>query len=341
MSWTAEFETKDEADRIREKYGEFVCPVDDDARLKTVAFVDDAPRGLRDGSPVNTTQVELSAWEASTTRTAAHDSEYHDLASKISDQANLTEGEVSTIELTPIEVDHAVDSLVTLMMSTTPSMVSIMGDNDETLRHINGALDAFDQAGAEGVPPPSERVLPGDDPNEGRESVHDRACRHAKGHCEHGDAGACEFLREECGLDEDEVADLLQEPSAGDDDSAEMGGPAKGALKRSWQGYKGAISSLDTLLEDVREEWEQAQQAAKAINGVRGGHGQDALHFEELEERQARLADLMRKAAADCVECHADHGTYDHPVDAGAREELSEFLDGADETPVGVGDSNE
>ena len=339
MSFNIEFESKEEADRIRDRYDKYICS-DDDARLTTVTLVDDAPSGLRDGIPVDYPLVEFTSWEASTLRTAAHRSEHDDVAEKIN-TLDLTEGETVTVEFTPLELDHAVDALVGLMEATPPSMESIMGDNDETLRHINGALDALDAAGVDGIPPRSERVLPGDDRNHSRESVHDRACRHARGHCKHGDPDACEFLQEECDLDESEVATLFEEPDDRDD-SGDLDGPALGALKRSWQGYKGAISALDELLDDVRDEWEEAQQAARAINSVRDGHGQEPLHFEELEERQGRLTDLVRKASADCHECHSTHSAHTHEIDTGAREELGEFLRGdAADTPVGVGEDND
>ena len=46
MSQTIEFGSKQTADEYREEYSECVCPVDDDRRLKTVAFVSDAPGWL-------------------------------------------------------------------------------------------------------------------------------------------------------------------------------------------------------------------------------------------------------------------------------------------------------
>jgi hypothetical protein len=46
LSQTIEFGSKQTADEYREEYSECVCPVDDDRRLKTVAFVSDAPGWL-------------------------------------------------------------------------------------------------------------------------------------------------------------------------------------------------------------------------------------------------------------------------------------------------------
>ena len=48
MSRRIEFGSKDGADAAREEWAEYVCPVDDDARLKTVAFVSDLPNGVQE-----------------------------------------------------------------------------------------------------------------------------------------------------------------------------------------------------------------------------------------------------------------------------------------------------
>jgi len=158
-------------------------------------------------------------------------------------------------------------------------------------------------------------------------------CEHARDYCRHGDPDACEFLTDRCGLDENEVDQIL----GGGDETDEITGEAAGALQRAWNGYKAGISALDQALEGVADEWSEAQQAADAINGVRDSHGQDPIHFERLEELQADVLDLAREMAADCVECHADHNTHDHAVTAGEREDVREFADeGRGSTPVGT-----
>ncbi|WP_232703140.1 hypothetical protein [Halobacterium wangiae] len=52
MSETVEFGTKQTADEWRREHEEYVCPIDDDRRLKTVAFVNDAPDWLLDRAHV-------------------------------------------------------------------------------------------------------------------------------------------------------------------------------------------------------------------------------------------------------------------------------------------------
>jgi len=320
MSFSIEFGTKDQADEIREGYDDYVCPVDDDRRLKEVAFVDATP-----------TQVEQDL----ETLAAADRAQRQGSGGQIP----LSDGERNRIDFSKPGVNvpkyRAIKGI-----ADSEGVDDWLAYADSTLT-VDEHRDVMEEAAREerGQRMDAERT----DEQRAADLLEQRGggdCDHARGHCAHGDPDACEFLQEECGLDEDEVATLLDQPDDQDAGENELDGPALGALKRSWQGYKGAISELDELLDDVVDEWEQAQRAARAINSIRTGHGQDPLHFEELEERQARLTDLMRKAAADCAECHADHHGHDHPVDAGAREELDEFLEGAEKTPVGVGEDN-
>ncbi|WP_232703141.1 hypothetical protein [Halobacterium wangiae] len=113
-------------------------------------------------------------------------------------------------------------------------------------------------------------------------------CDHARGHCEHGDPDACEFLTDACGYDEAEVADILDEDGA--DTEEEITGPAAGALGRAWQGYKAGISRLERAIEDALEAKRDAEGAAAAINAIRVDHGQEPLELERLEELSDRLA---------------------------------------------------
>jgi len=129
-------------------------------------------------------------------------------------------------------------------------------------------------------------------------------CDHAEDHCVMGDQDACEFLRDECGFDEEDVQTILELEAEAEQ---EISGEAAGALKRSWQGYKGSIATLDDVLEDLDEEWHHAQQAAKAINRVREQHGQQPLHFHRLERLQADLDELVHGMSEDCSECHGVH----------------------------------
>jgi hypothetical protein len=322
MSFDVEFGTKDQADEIREEYDEYVCPVDDDLRLKEVAFVDATPP-----------QVEQDL----ETFAAAGRAERGGGAG----QAPLTDGERNRIDFSKpgvnvlkyrsikgIAQSEGVDDWLAY---ADPTLT--VDEHRDTMKRA-----ARDEGGGQRMDVErSDEERAADLPRQRGSGD----CDHARGHCKHGDPDACEFLQVECGLDEDDLSALVEQP-APKDNAEEPEGAALGALKRSWQGYKGAISALDELLDDVRDEWEEAQQAARAINSVRDGHGQEPLHFAELEERQGRLTDLVRKASADCHECHSVHSRHDHAVDTGAREELEDFLRGdAADTPVGVGEDND
>jgi hypothetical protein len=156
-------------------------------------------------------------------------------------------------------------------------------------------------------------------------------CDHARGYCENGDPDACGYLTEACGLSEDEVADLLDEPEEDPDGlpEEEITGQAAGALKRAWGGYQGAVDGAADALAALIKEWRHAQAAADAINSVRADHGQAPIHFEELEELQADLEEFATETMrADCEECHAHH-EHDHgeTVDAEGEGEGSEEIE--------------
>jgi hypothetical protein len=103
MSVTVEFGSKAAADQYRDDHEEYICPVDDDRRLKTVAFVGDTPEWLLD-------QARLDAEEGRAERAAS------------AGQATLTEAERDDIDFSKgranvpharavkgIAADHGVD----------------------------------------------------------------------------------------------------------------------------------------------------------------------------------------------------------------------------------------
>ncbi|MEA5388350.1 hypothetical protein VB779_15760 [Haloarculaceae archaeon H-GB11] len=135
-------------------------------------------------------------------------------------------------------------------------------------------------------------------------------CDHARGHCEHGDPDACEFLTTSCGYAEEQVDHLLAEGDRRDtieetteqQDLVTVGGgefpeidvtpQVAGALHRSWQGYRGATGRLSRELDDVREAVTDARQAIRAINAIRERHGQDPLHPDKLHDLLDALAEM-------------------------------------------------
>jgi hypothetical protein len=340
MSEFVQFARKSTADDFRDRYEEHLCPIDDDARTKTVAFVSDTPDHVIE-------EAEAVA---------------------VSESARL-EGGLTAVDLTRKErerLDFSRDGV------NVPKARYLKGLGEEygldAFQHVDLAeIDAVTDArpilerANRSTGQGGQRAAAADEAAERRdreiranaERQQSEGCDHARGHCEHGDPEACEFLAHACGYDEDEVADLMSTPNrAGPDDTSDrdaaepdecgLSGKQYGALRKAWGGYRVALAELTDALDVVREEWRNAQQAARAVNAIRADAGQDPIHFDALEAANAELTDLLRMASADCAECHAEHHDHTHPVTSESRETLAEFVQqGAPETPVGVGEDND
>lgn len=337
MSVSVRFESQGGADAAREEFSEWVCPIDDDRRFKTVHFVSDTPESVM-------SQIEARADEG---RADADDSP---------GQVELTDGELDRFDFSRDKVN--VPYLQTIKGYATKFGVddwtsrvdpTLTADEHESIMRSarsegGGSRNAMDQ-------------LDADRERRAAQRVQEDQCNHAEGHCRNGDEDACEFLQDACGFDESEVNDLLARSDGGqmvesDDDLVTVGGDGDldemrvtpeqaGELSRSWQGYKGALAAFETHVEELRDVWHNAQQAARAINEIRleAETPREPIHFDALEAAQADLLDFLRMAADDCHECHADHADHDHDVTSGDRESISTAVkEGFSETPVGVGD---
>ena len=330
MSELVEFGSMEAADRAREQHAEHVCPIDDDKRRKTVAFVSDTPEPL------------LQRIEAEATEDRAE-------GNQRSNTAELTDRERDKIG----DLDGFDRTTTTMSWASAKGVFEREGLGDQFRDAIGYLTDYEDPAeGAEQyVREYQEGGSGGGSRDVGEEDItarqrdanaaareQEEGCDHARDVCEHGDPQACEFLTDACGYDEDEVDEILgAEDDPADAPPDEIEGKAAGALSRSWGGYRGAIAELGDALDQVEEAWANATDAAEAINGIRARHGQDAMHFDALEVANADLLDLVRHAAADCEECHADHADHEHAVTEGDRETLGEFVEsGAASTPVGT-----
>ncbi|GAB7094077.1 hypothetical protein JCM30237_12290 [Halolamina litorea] len=274
MSFTVEFGTKSGADAAREEHEEYVCPVDDDRRLKTVAFIDDTPEVVRD-------QLEAGAQTGRAERDQG------------SGQADLTDAEKNRVGPFVEENNYLkAASVKALLRDNGVSDWEAWYDPELSVdEHKSSILPEAQQAGG------GDRIE-NDGPDRAAAARAEKAagsqCDHAQDHCKHGDSGACEFLRESCGMDDDEVSALLSdEPTAADD---EITGDAAGALGRAWQGYKAGISRLDQELSDAVEAKGNAEQAAAAINAIRADHGQEPMEFKRLEELSDELQATGRDA---------------------------------------------
>jgi len=274
---TIEFGTKQAADSIRDEYDDHLCS-DDDRRLKEVVFSSDTPDHVLDQAR-NHALDSLGEQEEG------------------SGQAPLSEHERGEIDFSKARasVPHA------------RSVKGIAADEgvSDWLAHYDPTLtvdehrEVMERAGHEGGGRRREDTETATE-KAGRAArrTQDEGCDHARDHCENGDPEACEFLTDACGYAEDEVSHLLDDTRAaetteqqelvrvggGDFPEMEVTPEQAGALSRSWQGYRGAVSRLDSELSDVREAVINARQAMQAINTIRERNGQDPLHPDRLHD---------------------------------------------------------
>lgn len=308
MTTRIEYGTKAAADQARDEYGEYLCS-EDDRRLKTVAFSSDTPESV----------IETERREAEMGRGERSDGAGQvPLSDHERDQIDFSAGRANVAHARSVKGIASDEGVEDWLSYYDPSLT------------VDEHRDVMDSASRESGRR-SDTADAADRAAEAAKAAADEQCDHARGHCRHGDPDACEFLADTCGYGSDEVQALLgdfgDEPeSAGEQPESGLSGKQKGALKRSWNGYKAAVSSLDSGLPEIATQWQQAQQAAKAINAIRGDADQESIDFERLESLQAALHDLVREMAADCHECHI--GT-----EQGASLTDIELQDGANDAP--------
>lgn len=314
---TVDFGSLDAARAARDRWEEHLCS-DDDGRLTSVTFSSDVPddvldRARRDAAD-SLAEQESGPGQA-------------DLTDHERDRIDFSKGRANVPWAQSIKAIAADEGVSDWTAHVDPTLT--VDEHREVMANAGGGgqrMDSEDSAREQA----------------GRHArrAQDSECDHARGHCVRGDPEACEFLTDTCGFDEDEVDDILarREPERPDVQEPELTGKEKGALKRSWNGYKAAVDRVAEAMETLVDEWEHAQQAGRSINAVRKGVGQEPIHFDRLEELQADLLDVTRKAAADCHECHADHAGHEHDVTTGDREDVRTFVQrGRASTPVGSG----
>lgn len=261
MSEAIEFGSKAVADFYRDEHEEAICPVDDDRRMKTAHFVDDAPEWLLD-------QARAEADEG---RAARDDT---------TGQMGLTDAERDRVNFSaPRASVPWARSIKALAAHHGVSDWTSHLDGTLTVDEHRGIMESAGQQGGGDHDTGDQR----DARRERRAAATEQAegCNHARDHCEHGDPEACKYLSTACGYSTDEVSAILD---ATEEPTGEITGEAAGALARAWGGYKAAIARFGRELGDIEEAKAHAEQAAAAINAVRGEHGQEALEFERLEE---------------------------------------------------------
>jgi len=256
------------ANAFRDDYEEYICPVDDDKRRKTVALVSDTPEHVLDRAHV-------------------------EAASGRSERASGA----GQVELTDTEKDQLGPFTGNNFYRKAAAAKALFRDAgvddwtsyyDETLT-VDEHRDLAERAARDGG---GGRRLDAEDSADDRlgraEKAMGQECDHARDHCQHGDPDACEFLSEACGYDDEEVASILDDSDASGEQEIE--GEAAGALGRAWQGYKAGIARLAAEIEDALEAKRNAEQAAAAINAIRADHGQEPIGLERLEDLSDRLA---------------------------------------------------
>jgi hypothetical protein len=179
-----EFASKASADQAREEFAEHLCP-DDDRRKKTVRFRSDAPDHVVEGA-------ERMAFDERGRRDAR------------SGQAELTDVERDRI-------DFSKGNANVLWARSIKAIARDEGVDDWTA-YVDPTLTVDEHRGimADAATEGGGRRLDAEETAEQRagraaRSAASSECDHAKGHCEHGDQEACEFLAERCGYDDEEI----------------------------------------------------------------------------------------------------------------------------------------
>jgi len=298
-----EFGTKSAADEVRDEFSDYLCP-DDDRRLKAVRLVSDAPESVVDA-------VETQALESREAETRSHTVELSQSQRDRISEVGGFDGLATTFnwrsaagtfarEGVSDQFDDAIGSLADYddPVEGAEEWIADARESDATQGTQTASGGARD-AGEEDVQQ-AQRAA------EASRTAQSEQCDHARGHCKSGEPEACEFLTDVCGYDESEAERLLsgsvtpQTPDDEGDDPPEqtqlvtVGGgdlpemdvtPEQAtALSRSWQGYKGAVGTLERGLDDLREEVRNGRQAMRAINSIREAHGQDPLHPNRLHD---------------------------------------------------------
>lgn len=251
-----EFGSKETANQFRADHEEWLCPVDDDKRQKTVAVVSDAPEHVVE-------RAEVTAASGRSERSG--DGGQVELTDSERDRIDFSEGRAS--------VPHA---------RSVKGLARSEGVDDwlayyDTQLTVDEHRDVMAQAGQEG----GGRRLDEDDSADDRlgeaEAALGGQCDHARDHCEHGDPDACEFLQEACGFDEEAVEEILSDEE-GDPDAGDLPGHVYGALQMLWNAYRAGLG--------------EAKRAAAGINEIRQQYGQEPLEMEELGDRAITKDDL-------------------------------------------------
>lgn len=335
------------ANAAREEWSEWVCPLDDDERLKTVAFKSGTPEAVLDSIENKALDSRGEQTESITAELTERERE------KISEVGGFDQS-TTVFNWRSAKGVFAREGMADQFEDAIGNLSDYDGPEEGAEEYISDARQSDAEQGTSSVSggamdAGAEDVKQQERAADAARKAQDQGCDHARDLCEHGDPAACEHLQEVCGLEEDEVERLLAdsrhddtrdgEPSeqqdlvtvgGGEYPEMEVTPEAAGALRDSWSGYKSAVGDLDGILDDVREQVQHAQRAMAAINAIRRQHDQEEIEPDRLHDLLDALGGMPQSipetrtlahyGATPGVEATADVGGTD-PIDYDAPEQ--------------------
>jgi hypothetical protein len=201
MSISVEFGTKADADRFRDEYPEFICPIDDDARRREVWFTSDTPTDVLDEAKAvgEAGRADREASEANT------------------GQRELTDQEKRQLDFTRDGVNYG----LARALANVADEYGLNAFEHIDVAEVDGTADArpiFERARRSSGTGRGGGTAQYDDEAAEREDRQQRQrgerqaaeqCDHARDHCRSGDSEACQYLQARCGLSEDKATSLL------------------------------------------------------------------------------------------------------------------------------------
>lgn len=247
MATEVEFGSKAVANQHRDEHPDHIAG-EYDRRFKKVVFDSDTPEKVLE-------QAQRKADETRGEDTSG------------TQQIPLTDKEKAKLDFTRDNIDA-------LKIRRIKGLAQDMGVSDwfnemDPTVSVESNKDIFERPGAQSGGARSDvQTDPDAKASEAAKTAQSEECNHAEGHCRHGEPDACEFLTNQCGMDQETVDKIMGEEEAAPED---LPGPVLGALSDLWGGYKGGIT--------------QAKDAAAGINEIREQYGQEPLTFDELGGR--------------------------------------------------------
>jgi hypothetical protein len=294
VSEQIEFGSQGAANAAREDWSEYVCPVDDDERQLTVAFASDTPEDVLDAIRVEAQESRTEDRQQSRSEALTEDER-----ERISDLGGF-QGRPTTFSWRSAKGVFAREGMLDKFRDALGALTDYDDPAEGAEAWIQNRRESDATKGTSGASGGSRDA---GDEEQRQQRRANRAARQARGgncdrahdFCEDGQEDACQYLREVCGYDEDEVRTILNDRAESEEtDLVTVGGDRfpemevtpeeAGALNKSWNGYRAAIARLSEDVGDLRKAIVDARQAARAINGIREGSGVEEMHFDRLHE---------------------------------------------------------